>query len=115
MQEALTACDTPASIDALAEKIEAIYGQTVGDARRLLKRAKEVVVHYRTGFGDHSDIIFISKRVFEESIRWKKPHEDMPCELRDFGGSHDIKSLKLVIGSYGALLRIREARDAATA
>jgi hypothetical protein len=92
-----------------------IFGRTVAEARTLLKRAKEVIIHYPTSTenGLYTETVFLSKRAFASALKYKPAGDDMPCQLRMIN-----TTMMLVIGGYGSRLAARdadakEARDAA--
>ena len=81
-----------------------IFGETVADARRLLKRANTVFIFVRVTDTRHDStrILVFSKPAFARSLKHEPDSAIMPCELQ--GGT-------LLVGTYGAIYAARDAKE----
>jgi hypothetical protein len=94
---AASATETTASSPDAAERI---FGRTIADARALLRRAKDVMIHYATDELHRTEVITLSKRAFAASIAPEADGKEMPCELKKIACS----TWTLTIGGYGAIV-----------
>lgn len=82
-----------------------IFGETIADARRLLKQANKVFIFVRVTDTDHDNkrILVFSKQAFARSLKHERDSDIMPCELQ--GGT-------LLVGAAGAIYAARDAKEA---